>query len=587
MRALYRCAAFKPIFTLGVVILSFCAAFLEGIGLSFILPIIELASQGEVDPDEASRFVAVFLYVFQTLDIPFSLGYLVLGVSVVMTVRYLSDFVVRWLRLLIQYNYVVHLQETAYDQALGARVSYFDKEGSDDVLNAIVTQAELGAGSIKHTITTLNLALLCLTYFAVALYLAPVLTALTMLAFGVVLGVTRVIPEGGYALGDKVAKANERIQQVAQAGVQGIRDVKVFGLSPELREEFMAALNRFRRSKISLRRNEIAMDRFYNLATAITVFVLIYVAITRLALSLGGLGVFLFAMFRLGPMLSTLNSRIYKLEGVLPHLVRTQEFIDELEGKAELDSGNRSVPTPVETVAFDNVSFSYEDDGEQVLENVSLSIDRKEFVAFVGPSGAGKSTIASLLARLYVPDSGRILADGIPIEEYDLQEWRSRVSLVRQDPYIFDDTLRENVTIGDRDAPQMEIERVCEIAGVTEFLDDLPNGYDTEIGDNGVRLSGGQRQRVAIARALLKDADILILDEATSDMDTRLEQRVHSAIEQMDREYAIVTIAHRLSTVKDADRIYTVENGKITEQGDHEELLHRDGKYAELYAVQS
>jgi subfamily B ATP-binding cassette protein MsbA len=187
---------------------------------------------------------------------------------------------------------------------------------------------------------------------------------------------------------------------------------------------------------------------------------------------------------------------------------------------------------------------------------------------------------------MYEPDEGRITANGRSIGEMDIESWRDHLAVVRQDPYMFDDTLRYNLTLANRDASRDEIDRVSRIAKVDEFIDDLPNGYDTELGDNGVRLSGGQQQRVALARALLADADILILDEATSDLDTHLEQEVQTAIEMMEREYIIVTIAHRLSTIKNADRIYTVDDGEIIESGEHGTLLDRDGTYADLYDTQ-
>ena len=235
---------------------------------------------------------------------------------------------------------------------------------------------------------------------------------------------------------------------------------------------------------------------------------------------------------------------------------------------------------------FDEVWFSY-DGEEDVLRGIDFEVEKGEFVAFVGQSGAGKSTIVSLLARLYDYEQGEVRANGIPIEQIDVDEWRSQITIVRQSPYIFNDTLEYNLTIGNREAEQSEIERVCEIARVDEFLDDLPAGYDTMLGDDGVRLSGGQKQRVALARALLEEAELLILDEATSDLDSNLEKDVQDAIEAMEREYSIITIAHRLSTVENADRIYTVDNGQISECGTHSELITNDGPYAELYTIQS
>ncbi|MFB6187440.1 MAG: ABC transporter ATP-binding protein, partial [Halobacteriaceae archaeon] len=287
-----------------------------------------------------------------------------------------------------------------------------------------------------------------------------------------------------------------------------------------------------------------------------------------------------------GPKASNVNRQFYQVENDLPHLVRTQEFIKELDEFEELNEFSKDVPEEITQIEFDDVWFAYNNE-EPILRGIDFEVEKGEFVGFVGQSGAGKSTIVSLLCRMYEADQGDIYANGVSIYEMDIDEWRDQVSVVRQNPYIFDDTLEYNLTLGNRDVSKSELDRVCEIARVNEFLHNLPKGYDTVLGDEGVRLSGGQKQRVALARALVKDAELLILDEATSDLDSNLEKQVQQAIEQMDREYAIVTIAHRLSTVKNADRIYTVENGQITECGEHSELMDNSEKYAELYEMQS
>ncbi|XGI82755.1 ABC transporter ATP-binding protein [Halorutilales archaeon Cl-col2-1] len=586
LEALYRVAQFRPLYAGGVLVLSVFAALLEGFGLSFILPIVELAQSDGVDPAQADGLLGAFLTVYDFLGIPFTMGYLVVGVSLVMVVRFTSSFLVGWLRAALRTKYVRHLQTESFESALNAKVSYFDREGSDDILNAIVTQAENAGNVIRFTINLVEQSLLAMIYLGVAFYLAPRLTVVTGIFLGGVTYLFRSKVETGYSIGDRVAQAKEDIQEYAQAGTQGIRDVKLFNMMDEVFEGFTTAVREFEDSNIHLRRNQVAIQNFYQLTTAVTVFVLIYAALTFSSLSLGSLSIFLFAMFRLGPRVSNINKLFYRTEGELPHLVRTQEFLEDLDRSREPNKPKETMPDEVDEISFENVWFSYDSSDETVLRDLSFSVDRGDFAAFVGPSGAGKSTIMSLLSRMYEPDEGEIKANGTPIDDFDVSEWRSRVSVVRQDPHIFNDTLRKNVTIGNRDATDDDVERVSEIAQVTEFLDELPNGYDTVLGDQGVKLSGGQRQRVAIARALLKDADLLILDEATSDLDMDLERKVHRAIESMDRDYAILVIAHRLSTVVNADCIYTLESGEIIESGDHDELMDNGDVYSDLYSMQ-
>lgn len=583
--ALLDVARFDPTFAILIVALGLVAAVLEGVGLSFILPIIEIV-QVDDPVAEADGLMAAFVTAYQALGVPFTLGFVVLGVAAVMTVRYTTSFVVAWFREVLRTYYIRDLQQRAFGNALDARVEYFDDEGSDDMLNAIITQTFYAGRVIQRVVRLLQDLFLSIVYLLVAFVMAPVLTLFAITVLGGLTVLLRTVVEPGYEVGDVVADANERRQEAAQAGTQGIRDVRLFGLAEEFYEEFVDAVDRYTDARITLRRNEAAIQNFYNLGVAVSVFVLIYLALTFADLSLGALGVFLFAMFQLGPKVSQLNQRYYQVENDLPHLVRTQRFINDLESFEEPNDPTREVPSEVEHVAFDDVWFSY-DGTEDVLRGIDFEVEKGEFVAFVGQSGAGKSTIVSLLARLYTIDAGEIRANGVPIDEMDVDEWRERLSVVRQSPFVFNDTLRYNLTIGNRDATRDDLDRVCEIARVDEFFHELPDGYDTVLGDEGVKLSGGQKQRVALARALLEDSDLLVLDEATSDLDSNLEQEVQAAIEAMERDYGIIAIAHRLSTVENADRIYTVDDGEIVEVGSHGELVNEAGQYAELYTIQS
>jgi subfamily B ATP-binding cassette protein MsbA len=326
------------------------------------------------------------------------------------------------------------------------------------------------------------------------------------------------------------------------------------------------------------------MNGVYQLLVVVAVLGVIYASATVASLRLSSFGVFLFAIYRLVPQLNSLNAHLYDLGATLPHLHRAFGAMADLDAHGEPAEGETELGKPLQRVAFDDVSFAY--DQTPVLDDVSFEVRRGESVAFVGPSGAGKSTVVSLLARMYDPDEGSITADGTPIDRLGLEAWRERVAVVRQSPYVFDRDLRFNLTLG-RDVSEADLERVCAVTRVSEFLDRLPERFDTRLGENGVRLSGGQRQRVALARALLADADVLVLDEATSEMDAVLERAVFEGIRAMDREGITVAIAHRLSTVTDADRIYTMADGRVVEVGPHEELVANDGTYATLYASQS
>lgn len=587
LRALLRVGKYRPVFTVAIIFGGVFAALLEGIGLSFILPIVEIAQSPGDPAQQANGVMGLFVSIYLALGVPFTLGYVVGGVSLVLTVRWTMTFVVRWLRGALVVDYTREIQEESFDNALDATIEYFDREGSDDILNAIVTQAEYAGRVIEYVVNFVEQGFLALMYLGVAFLLAPRLTLFALVFLGGFSVLFRYTLESGYELGDKLADANEGVQQAAQAGTQGIRDAKLFGLDQELFEDFLNAVNQYAKAGIRQRRNQQAIQSFYNLLTAVSVFILIYLSITFAQMSLGSLGIFLFAMFRLGPKASNLNSQFYQIENNLPHLVRTQEFVDELERNSEPVADSEPVPEEVRNVRFENVHFSYKGQAETVLSGISFKFEKGEFIGFVGQSGAGKSTIVSLLARMYEPDAGEIRANGRSIHEMDIKEWRSRITVVRQNPFVFNNTLRYNLTIGNRDVSEQDLARVCKIAKVDEFLDDLPDGFETQLGDDGVRLSGGQRQRVALARALLKDADILVLDEATSDLDSSLEREVQASIESMGRDYAIVGIAHRLSTVKNADRIYTVDDGEIIETGRHDDLIERGGQYAELYSIQS
>ncbi|WP_324759642.1 ABC transporter ATP-binding protein [Haloarcula sp. GH36] len=583
LKVLWITVSYKPLFTAGIIILSIVAALFEGIGLGFIIPIIDIAQSGSEASGDGT-VVNLFSRGYDLLNIPFTLETVIIGVAVVITLRYTMSFLASWLSSALRTHYIGEFRTRAFENALHAEVSYYDTQGTDEILNTIITESSYCGTVIKSLVNFIQQGFLTLVYAGIALYISPVMTIAAAVLLGVMVLVVRSALESGYLVGDRAAEANESVQESIQVGTQGIREVKLFNLQSELLDDLIEAVDRYVAEHIQVRRNKAAISNVYQWGTAVTMFAVIYTSIRFANLSLSSLGVFLFSVFRLASRVSTLNTIVYTLDSNLPHFMRVENFIEEMENQKEEYVGSYELPEVVESLEFEDVSFHYEE--KPVLKDISFNVDRDEFVAFVGPSGAGKSTIVSLLARLYTPNSGQIYANDVPIEEFDLYEWRSRIAVVRQNPDLFNDTLRSNITLGNRDATNSEIKHACKVAQVTEFLDDLPEGLGTQLGDEGVRLSGGQRQRVAIARALLKDADYLLLDEATSDLDATLEEKVHAGIESLEYDRGLIVIAHRLSTVVSADRIYTMEDGRIVEVGSHDELLRNEGLYANLYATQ-
>jgi len=259
-------------------------------------------------------------------------------------------------------------------------------------------------------------------------------------------------------------------------------------------------------------------------------------------------------------------------------LDRIREFLS-IEDKVEDSPEAMSVPGFHQEIEFRDVSFAYSD--AEVLSHIDLKIPKGKTVAFVGSSGAGKTTIADLLMRFYDVTSGALLLDGVPVNHYKLSEYRGLFALVSQDVMLFHDTIFNNITLG-RDYTKAEVEEAAKVANIYDFVMSLSDGFDHVVGDRGVALSGGQRQRVSIARAVLRKAPVLVLDEATSAMDTESEQLVQQSVEALSKQCTVVVIAHRLSTIQKADTICLLSGGRLAEQGTHEELMARKGEYYQL-----
>lgn len=377
------------------------------------------------------------------------------------------------------------------------------------------------------------------------------------------------------------------VSQVAQEAIEGHREVKIFGGKSYEAQRFDQVNEQNRRQTMKMVATDAISQPVVQLIAVLGLAGVIHLATRESMLAQISIGTFISfvtaMMMLLGPV-----KRLTKINGTLQRgIAAAQSIFNLLAETPEVDRGQRALERAQGAIRFEQLSFCYEPAKGSVLESINLEIMPCQTVALVGHSGSGKSTLVSLLARFYEADSGRILLDGIDIRELPLAELRKQIALVGQQIILFNDTIGHNIAYGcHRQVSQQDIIQAAEAAHAMEFINRLPNGLDTIIGENGILLSGGQRQRLAIARALLKNAPILILDEATASLDTEAERHIQAALETLMRRRTTLVIAHRLSTVENADQILVLYQGRIIERGTHSQLLAQGGHYAELYRLQ-
>ncbi|AIF45014.1 ABC transporter ATP-binding protein [Virgibacillus sp. SK37] len=383
---------------------------------------------------------------------------------------------------------------------------------------------------------------------------------------------------------EDIARVNARVEDA----VSGVRVVQSFTNEAFEMERFTKDNYKFRKAKAGAYKvMAIVHSNIYMLMRFITLLVLVVGAWFTYTGQLSTGELVSFVLF-----VNVLFNPIQKITALLElypkGMAGFKRFTELLDTEAEVqDQPNAKQVTYLKgDIAFDKVTFGYEKTQEPVLKSLSFSIQAGETIAFVGPSGAGKTTICSLIPRFYDVESGSITIDGIDLRDMTKESLRKQIGIVQQDVFLFTGTLKENIAYGNRDATDEEIKHAAKQAHMEDFINELPDGYETQVGERGLKLSGGQKQRIAIARMFLKNPPILILDEATSALDTETETIIQKALTELAKERTTLIIAHRLATIKNADRIMVVTKSGIEEEGSHEELLQRDGIFAHLHKVQ-
>ncbi len=379
---------------------------------------------------------------------------------------------------------------------------------------------------------------------------------------------------------------NALITRVTKEGLDGQRVIKAFNAQDHEVRVFEEVNERNRHSYMRLIGTKAAGNPVVQVIASLGLAVVMYFAVRQViqgSVLIGDFVSFLLAIITASQSLRSVTNGLGPVQQGIAAGAGIFEILDLAD---EPKGGGRRPAQSSGEVEFRDVHFEYAAEKGGVLHGINVKIQPRTTLAIVGKSGSGKSTLVSLLPRFYDPQQGSVMLDGMDVREYDLADLRNQVSIVSQDVVLFNDTIRNNITFGMANVSEEAILEAARAAYVLEFVEDLPDGLNTNVGDRGSNLSGGQKQRVAIARALLKNAPVLVLDEATSALDTESERRVQEALETLKRDRTTLVIAHRLSTVEHADRIIVMHEGQVIESGTHAELLARNGQYAALYHLQ-
>ncbi len=496
---------------------------------------------------------------------------------------YLSVYAPGW----VGRHVIKSIRHDVFERYLQLPAAYFDRNGVAPLLSRLTYNIELVAEAATTAITSMIRDTLTIAgLLGWLIWLNWRLTAFALLVSPLIIGLIRVTSRLFRRYSTRIQLSMGDVTRVAKESLESQRMIKVFNAQPQQLETFEQVNEHNRASFMKLVTVKAVSNPVVQMIAAFGLAAVMYVAIRDVMSE--GLTVGQFTSFLTALLLITAPlRRLVSLVGPLQQGIAAGESVFEiLDTPVEDAGGTVALGRARGAIEFRGVAFTYAADKGEVLRDIAFAAAPGETIAIVGRSGSGKSTLIALLPRFYDPDAGSVLLDGVDLRQYRLTDLRRQISLVSQDVMLVDDSIRNNIAFSMPDATPQAVEAAADAAHVLEFANEMPAGLDTRIGERGTLLSGGQRQRVAIARALLKDAPVLILDEAMSALDTESEHVVQTAIAELVRGRTTLVIAHRLSTIERADRIIVLDDGRIVESGTHAALLAAGGVYAALHRMQ-
>ena len=554
------------VFTIGALAMLIFA--ITDTGFAFLIKVLTDSFAGNVDS-------------FESVNLKWLLP---IGVILIFFVRGLSGFFSTYNMSWISRHVIRRIRSDVYQKFLYLPTSFLDQKSNADLLSKVIFNIEQVSESTANVLTVLirdSLTIIALTIYMV--YLSPMLSAVIFTAAPVIAIIVKILSNLFRRYSERIQDSMGDVTHAIKETLQNHRIIKIFNGQEDEGDKFGEINEINRQHNMKLLRTKAIGDALTIFVASLGVAGVVYVATlneVKGSMSVGDFSGFITAMV----LLMTPLKRLTNVNAMIQRGIAAASSIFSLldEGN-ELDLGTKDAGRLNGSVSFKDVTFAYGKDKE-TLKDINTNINAGQTIAVVGKSGSGKSTLVNLITRLYDIGSGSVEIDDMPIESYTIKSLRSNISLVTQEVTLFNDTIENNIVYGGHS--NQDISDAIQASHIDEFIDELPDGLQTKVGDQGILLSGGQRQRIAIARALLKDAPILILDEATSALDSESEKLIQKAFDRLMENRTTFVIAHRLSTIENADKILVLSNGKIVEEGTHEELLNQDGEYSFLHKMQ-